>query len=104
VYVVVMWIATIIALAVIASYFIGRKLGKRAAFKYLNPEQMRERQENLDKILHHLSYHDDITNDEAADLLGVSHATAERYLDDLEHQGRLVQIGRTGRSVKYTLK
>jgi Fic family protein len=34
-------------------------------------------------------------------LLGVSDATTERYLDELEKEGALKQFGKTGRSTHY---
>lgn len=46
--------------------------------------------------------HGKVTNDDIQQLLGVSDATAERYLDELERQGLLKQHGSTGRSVYYT--
>ncbi len=42
-----------------------------------------------------------ITNDEVEKLLRVSDATATRYLDTLEKEGRVRQEGKTGRSVVY---
>ena len=44
----------------------------------------------------------EITNNEVEKMFGVSHTTAWRYLDDLEEEGRLVQVGKTGRGVIYT--
>lgn len=44
-----------------------------------------------------------ITNDEVQKLLGVSDATAERYLNELEKQGKIKQIGKTGQSVYYEI-
>ncbi|MFH1759123.1 MAG: winged helix-turn-helix domain-containing protein [Patescibacteria group bacterium] len=45
-----------------------------------------------------------ITNNEIEELLGVSDATATRYLDELEKNGDIVQKGATGRGVYYTLR
>ena len=42
-----------------------------------------------------------ITNDEVEKLLRVSDATATRYLDALEKEGRVRQEGKTGKSVVY---
>lgn len=46
----------------------------------------------------------EVTNDDVEKELGVSDATATRYLDALEKQGRIEQIGEKGRFVKYRLK
>jgi len=39
-----------------------------------------------------------------ADLLEISRATAFRYLEELEQEGKIEQIGVTGRGVEYKLK
>lgn len=43
-----------------------------------------------------------VTNDEVEKLLHVSDATATRYLDILEKEGKIKQIGKTGRNVRYS--
>lgn len=45
-----------------------------------------------------------ITNNDVEKMLGVSDATATNYLEELEQEGKIVQQGKTGRSVFYTLK
>lgn len=45
-----------------------------------------------------------ITNDDVENLLGISNTSAWRYLDELEKEGKIKQVGRTGRSVYYQLK
>ena len=42
-----------------------------------------------------------ITNNQVQELLGISDATATRYLDKLEKKGLLRQIGDTGKYVYY---
>jgi len=44
---------------------------------------------------------EEITNNDVESLLKVSDATATRYLDELEKEGRIQQIGTKGRSVYY---
>src|SRR3989338_3110649 len=43
-----------------------------------------------------------ITNDEVEKLLHVSDATATRYLSALEKEGKIQQVGKTGKAVEYT--
>lgn len=43
-----------------------------------------------------------ITNDDVQQLLEVSDATAERYLEQLEEADVIKQMGRTGKYVYYT--
>ncbi len=45
-----------------------------------------------------------ITNLEVQKLMHVSSATAERYLDELESDQKIVQVGSTGRNVEYRLQ
>ena len=56
---------------------------------------------NRNKILAYLIPRSKITNSEIEKLLQVSDATATRYLDELEKEGRIRQIGRAGRSTHY---
>ena len=44
---------------------------------------------------------DSITNDDVEKLLRVSDATATRYLQRLEREDRIVQVGTRGRGVAY---
>ena len=46
----------------------------------------------------------ELTNDDIEKMFGVSDATATRYLDKLEKEGKIIQIGREGRFVKYKIK
>jgi Fic family protein len=41
------------------------------------------------------------TNNDIEELLGVSDATATRYLDELEKEGLIKQVGKTGNAVYY---
>ncbi|HEC20958.1 MAG TPA: winged helix-turn-helix transcriptional regulator [Candidatus Peregrinibacteria bacterium] len=55
------------------------------------------------KILELLKEKEEITNDDAQKLLGVSDATATRYLDELEKEGRVEAFGESARETKYRL-
>ena len=56
----------------------------------------------LEKILEALNAKGKITNDEVEKLLHVSDATATRYLSALEKEGKIQQVGKTGKAVEYT--
>jgi ribosomal protein S25 len=60
------------------------------------------KQKKLAKILELLDAKRKITNDEVEKLLHVSDATATRYLSELEKQGKIKQVGKTGKAVEYT--
>lgn len=60
------------------------------------------KKKKLDKIMEFLSTRETVTNDEVEKLLHVSDATATRYLEQLEKEGKIKQSGRTGQSVSYS--
>ncbi len=60
------------------------------------------KQKKLDKILTFLNTKPKITNNEVEKLLHVSDATATRYLSELEKEGKIQQVGKTGKAVEYT--
>ena len=60
-----------------------------------------EAEKNRGKIREYLQSQNRISNDDVEKLLGVSDSTATRYLDDLEKEGLLRQVGRSGPSVYY---
>lgn len=74
--------------------------GTEAPLDY-SQKQVKEKTENLQKILDFMVEKGKVTNNDVEKLLGVSNATVERYLDELEKDGKLKQIGKTGQSVYY---
>lgn len=62
-----------------------------------------KRANKLDKILEFIKQNKQAGNNDIEKLLKVSDATATRYLDELEKQGKIEQIG-AGRSIQYRLK
>lgn len=60
------------------------------------------KRKKLEKILEALNTKGKISNDEVEKLLHVSDATATRYLSTLEKEGKIKQVGKTGKSVVYT--
>lgn len=61
-----------------------------------------KKQENLAKIKEYIQTKDKVTNDDIQALLDCSDATAERYLDELEKQGILKQVGTEGKYTYYS--
>lgn len=80
--------------------WVGYKLAMRRKIG-LSTEQAEKKEENKKRVIEFFSCKKQITNNDVENLLDVSNATAERYLDELEKEGKLRQIGRTGRSVYY---
>ena len=60
------------------------------------------RRKKLDKIMALFEAKPRITNRDIRRILRVSRATAVRYLDILERENRIKQVGNTGKSVFYT--
>lgn len=69
----------------------------------VNESRQSAKAEAKDEILKLFSAKTEITNDNVQKLLGVSDATATNYLDELEQEGIITQIGKEGRGVKYTM-
>jgi len=90
----------IVAIAGIAlGMYIARRNGNG-----LIAEQSAKKAENKQKILAFVQEHEQIKNDDVEKLAGVSNATAERYLSELEKGGKLTQHGKIGQSVFYAAK
>ena len=94
-------ILPIVALAGIA---LGMYIARRNATTGFIAKQMEQKSANKEKILAFVQEHGKIQNNDVEKLAGVSNATAERYLDALEKEGKLTQHGVIGQSVFYTPK
>ena len=65
-------------------------------------KQMREKEENKRKILDLMAKSDEpITNEHVQQMLGFSDASVTRYFDELESEGKVRQVGKTGHAVYY---
>jgi predicted HTH transcriptional regulator len=93
-------VLTIVAIVGIA---LGMYIARRKA-NGLIAEQSARKAENKQKILAFILANGKTQNHEVEGLLGVSKATAERYLDELENEGKLTQHGAIGQNVFYTGK
>lgn len=82
---------------------IGMYLSRRKA-SGLIAEQTARKTENKQKILEFIHANGKIQNNDVEKLTGVSNATAERYLDELEKEGTITQHGTIGQNVFYTPK
>lgn len=90
-------------------FSLGRQEQKAAVLKQksndlLNRPQSKKKEQAKQKILGLLQRQEQITNNDVENLLGVSDSTATNYLEELEQTNLIVQKGKTGRSVFYTLK
>jgi len=74
---------------------------KSQGIEAINAGRSKHKEESLDKIMALFDRQDAITNDQVEHLLNVSDATATNYLNELEEQGKITQIGAEGRGVTY---
>lgn len=93
----------ILLLVAIAGIALGMYLARRSKSGLISEQEVRKT-ENKQKIIAFVQEHKQIKNDDVEKLTEVSNATAERYLSELEKEGKLTQHGTTGQSVFYTLK
>lgn len=93
-------ILTIVAIAgiIIGSYFGVKKENEGLVFG-----QVKKKEESKEKILEFLKNNEKITNNDVEKLLSVSDATATRYLNELEKEQKIKQIGTVGHAVYYRL-
>lgn len=96
----------LLAIVAIAGIALGMYLARRkgTAQTGLIAEQAEQKTINKEKILQFLQTNEKIQNNDVEKLTGVSNATAERYLSELEKEGKLTQHGTIGQAVFYTLK
>lgn len=66
-------------------------------------EQSVHKQRNLDSILKLFEGKKELSNEEIRVSLKVSPRSVVRYMDELERQGKVKQVGTIGRGVAYTL-
>ncbi len=64
----------------------------------------RAKEENKQKILEFLKQKGKADNTDIRELLGIADRTAVDYMDELEKEGKVKQVGETGRWTYYELK
>jgi len=83
----------------IARIFNSKKAEKIAKIGSISQERTSAKQENKDKIVAYLKENHKARNNAIEELLGVSDTTTTGYLDELEKEGIVEQIGSIGRGV-----
>ena len=63
-----------------------------------------KKRENKNKILELLKEKSEMSNSEIREALGVSPKTAVNYMDELEREEKIEQVGAIGQNVHYRLK
>jgi len=67
-------------------------------------ETASQKEARKDKVLTMLREKTELSNTDIRKALGVSSRTAVRYMDELEKEGKVEQIGKIGYAVTYRLK
>ena len=93
----------VLIIVALAGIVLGMYIARRNGNGFI-AEQSAKKAENKQKILAFMQTNGKIQNNDVEKLTGVSNATAERYLDELEKEGKLTQHGTIGQSVFYTPK
>ena len=73
-------------------------------FDEYNRKIARLKEDRKQKILDVIKEKSSIRSGDVGDLLGVSRATAFRYLEELEKTSKIEQVGAFGKEVKYKIK
>jgi len=94
----------VLIIVAIAGIALGMYIARGNANAGFIAEQAAKKAENKQKILAFVQEHGKIQNNDVEKLVAVSNATAERYLDELEKEGKLTQHGTIGHGVFYTAK
>ena len=102
---------TILIIVAIAGIALGMYMSRRGKGDLISKScdctrdwQSEQKTENKKKILEFVQENGQVQNNDVEKLARVSNATAERYLDELEKEGKLTQHGEIGQGVFYTAK
>jgi Fic family protein len=90
-----------LVVGIVVGFFLGKVFGGAGDKSFLVSGQEAEKEKNLERVMEYFSGRGQVSNDDVEQFLGVSDATAERYLNELEHSGRIRQVGQTGKHVVY---
>ncbi len=90
-------------IGVALGFSLGRAGARERFSNFVNKERFSLKERRKSMLLKHLKDRGELTNSEAQELLGVSDSTVTTYFDELEQEGEVVQVGKTGRGVYYTL-
>lgn len=85
----------------IIAFALGWILSSQKRKVSFTSKQQKEKQAGKDAIYGLLETNHPLTNNDVEAMLGISDATATRYFDELEKEGKVRQIGKMGGHVSY---
>ena len=94
----------ILIIVAVVGIALGAYFTSRKSVGGLISEQSKKKAENKEKVFAYVQKNRKVKNRDVEKMLGVSDATAERYLDELEKEGKIEQHGKTGNAVYYVLR
>jgi len=110
---VLIFIIIILAIAVLGlavfAYREAKKHGTRAGEEFAGIcaralDQTVRKNANKNKALEFIRARGSVSNEDIREYLGVSRRSAARYMDALEKEGKVEQVGDIGRGVSYRAK
>ena len=101
-------LALILLTIFIVAYRLARKHGTTFGEEVIGicevaVERVSKKEENKGRVLALLRERGEVNNADIRDALGFSRTSSVRYMDELEKEGRVAQVGVVGRSVTYKL-
>lgn len=103
-------------MALIFIFFAGIIIGALAVYLLLGKrktsggiavyadQRSNEKQNRKERIITALKKNDTITNNDVEKLLNIADSTATNYLQELEQEGKIEQIGTQGRFIHYKIR
>lgn len=79
----------------------GREIADAGSLEEFNEKQAQKKAARKRRIINLFATQNEISNSDVAEALKLSSVSAYTYLEELEQDGEIEQIGKTGRSVVY---
>lgn len=97
-------VLTGLVIGILVTYLVMRKQKITGGIAAYTEQRSTEKQKRKERIVAVLKEKDTITNNDVEKLLNISDATATNYLQELEREGLIEQIGTQGRFVHYKIR
>ena len=91
----------LILIAAIVIYYFKIKNNKEEKYSQAHKKIQEKVEMNKDRVMKLFENKERITNDDVESNLLIADSTATNYLDELEKEGKIKQIGSEGRGVYY---
>lgn len=95
-------ILIIVVLAIVVVKLYEDKHKSKNRFDKINQKAKEEKNLAKEKILEMLNKKEKLENHEVVNILGVSRDSVINYFDELEREGKVKQVGKSGRNVFYS--